>query len=182
MVERQMDCEVCLKRQCVWRHRFYGWSSRRPASNAHHETTKLMIFLSRPLSTFTLHREGYSHWVGLIHSTWIRTKHFSFVMAWIRKGLWDSEEPDVAFAFALGLLIPRARPAPLSFPGISFPPWEVRCILGITGRSVMFGVLLFLLGMVRSDLALGFRGYHGWDMDYLCRMHTYWLIGESSDM
>jgi hypothetical protein len=33
-------------------------------------------------------------------------------------------------AFALGLLIPRARPAPLSFPGISFPPWEVRCILG----------------------------------------------------
>jgi hypothetical protein len=134
-------------------------------------------FLSRPLYILTLHRDGYSHWVGLIHSTWIQTKHFSFVMAWIRKGLWDSEEPDVALAFALGLLIPRARPAPLSFPGISFPPWEVRCILGITGRSVMFGVLLFVIGMVWLDLGLGFRGLHDGDMDYLCRMHTYCSLG-----
>jgi hypothetical protein len=44
-------------------------------------------FLSRPLSTLKLHCDGYSHWVGSIHSTWIRTTHFSFVMAWIRKGL-----------------------------------------------------------------------------------------------
>ena len=98
-------------------------------------------------------------------------------MAWIRKGLWDSEEPDVALAFALGLLIPRARPAPLSFPGISFSPWEGRCILGITGRSVMFGVLLFVIGMVWLDPGLGFRGLHDWDMDYLCRMHTYCSLG-----
>jgi hypothetical protein len=83
-------------------------------------------------------------------------------MAWIRKGLWDllcSEEPDVAFAFALGLLIPRARPAPLSFPGISFPPREVCCIfwdyreVGYVRRFAFF-----LLGMVWLDLGLAWFG------------------------
>ena len=36
-------------------------------------------------------------------------------------------------AFAWVLLIPRARPAPLSFPGISFPPREVSLHFGIQG-------------------------------------------------
>jgi hypothetical protein len=54
-------------------------------------------FLKRPLSTLILHRDGYSHWGGVIHPTQIQTTHFSFVMAWIRKRGWIcSEEQDVA--------------------------------------------------------------------------------------
>jgi hypothetical protein len=109
-------------------------------------------------------------------------------MAWIRKGPWDllcSEEPDVAFAFALGLLIPRARPAPLSFPGISFPPREVRYIfwdyreVGYVRRFAFF-----LLGMVWLDLALGFRGGSMvWDTGlFMQETHTDWLVGTLWDV
>lgn len=90
-------------------------------------------FLSRPLYILTLHRDGYSHWVGLIHSTWIQTKHFSFVMALDQEGTMGFRGARRCVSICIGFADTQSPPSSTFVPrhffsalGGSLHSWDYR--------------------------------------------------------